>query len=90
MEGCGLSAGTRQDTLGGWRAWMRQNFFDVRTFAAVISTGTDAGQVRGPVQLTFARSTDPVIATEHTIARMVVTAEQKATQAQHATSAHTR
>jgi CRISPR-associated protein Csd2 len=69
---------------------MRQNFFDVRTFGAVICTGTDAGQVSGPVQLTFARSIDPVIATEHTITRMVVTTEQKAAQPQRETSAHTR
>ena len=62
------------------RAWMCQNFFDVRTFGAVMSTGTNAGQVRGPVQLTFARSIEPVVATEHTITRMAVTTEEKAAQ----------
>jgi len=54
------------------RRWMCQNFFDVRTFGAVMSTGTNAGQVRGPVQLTFARSIDPVVALEHSITRMAV------------------
>jgi CRISPR-associated protein Csd2 len=60
------------------RRWMCQNFFDVRTFGAVMSTGTNCGQVRGPVQLTFARSIDPVIAQEHSITRMAVTTEAEA------------
>jgi CRISPR-associated protein Csd2 len=60
------------------RIWMCQNFFDVRTFGAVMSTGTNAGQVRGPVQLTFARSIDPVIAAEHTITRVAVATEAEA------------
>lgn len=60
------------------RAWMCQNFFDVRTFGAVMSTGTNAGQVRGPVQLTFARSVDPVVALEHSITRMAVSTEAEA------------
>lgn len=60
------------------RAWMCQNFFDVRTFGAVMSTGTNAGQVRGPVQLTFARSIDPIIALEHAITRMAVATEAEA------------
>ncbi|MDP3637761.1 MAG: type I-C CRISPR-associated protein Cas7/Csd2, partial [Azonexus sp.] len=47
------------------RAWMCLNFYDVRTFGAVMSTGVNCGQVRGPVQLTFARSVDPIIAQEH-------------------------
>jgi CRISPR-associated protein Csd2 len=54
------------------RAWMCQNFFDVRCFGAVMSTGTNAGQVRGPVQLTFARSIDPIVALEHSITRVAV------------------
>ena len=43
------------------RQFMCQNFFDIRTFGAVLSTGANAGQVRGPVQLTFARSVDPIV-----------------------------
>lgn len=54
------------------RKWMCHNYFDIRTFGAVMSTGKNAGQVRGPVQLTFARSIDPVVALEHSITRMAV------------------
>lgn len=66
------------DDVNKARDWMCQNFFDVRTFGAVMSTGVNCGQVRGPVQLTFARSVDPVIAQEHSITRMAVTTEEKA------------
>jgi CRISPR-associated protein Csd2 len=54
------------------RAWMCQHYFDVRTFGAVMSTGANAGQVRGPVQLTFSRSISPIITLEHSITRMAV------------------
>lgn len=64
------------------RAWMCQNFFDVRTFGAVMSTGVNCGQVRGPVQLTFARSIAPVVALEHSITRMAVTTEAEAEKQQ--------
>jgi CRISPR-associated protein Csd2 len=64
------------------RAWMCQNFYDVRTFGAVMSTGTNAGQVRGPVQLTFARSVDPVVALEHSITRVAVATEAEAEKQQ--------
>ncbi len=57
---------------------MCQNFYDVRTFGAVMSTGINCGQVRGPVQLTFARSVDPIIAQEHSITRMAVATEAEA------------
>ncbi|HAT1847822.1 TPA: type I-C CRISPR-associated protein Cas7/Csd2 [Legionella pneumophila] len=60
------------------RQWMCLNFYDVRTFGAVMSTGINAGQVRGPVQLTFARSVEPVITSEHTITRMAVATEKEA------------
>lgn len=66
------------DELERARAWMCQNFLDVRTFGAVMSTGTNAGQVRGPVQLTFARSVDPVVALEHSITRVAVATEAEA------------
>ncbi len=55
-----------------------ERFFDVRTFGAVMSTGANAGQVRGPIQLTFARSVEPVIALEHSITRMAVATEAEA------------
>lgn len=64
------------------RDWMCQNFFDVRTFGAVMSTGTNAGQVRGPVQLTFARSIDPIVALEHSMTRMAVATEAEAERQQ--------
>ncbi|HAT1597699.1 TPA: type I-C CRISPR-associated protein Cas7/Csd2 [Legionella pneumophila] len=60
------------------RQWMCLNFYDVRTFGAVMSTGINAGQVRGPVQLTFARSVEPVVTSEHTITRMAVATEKEA------------
>jgi CRISPR-associated protein Csd2 len=59
------------------RDWMCQNFFDVRMFGAVMSTGVNAGQVRGPVQLTFARSMDPIATLEQSITRMAVTTEKE-------------
>lgn len=64
------------------RDWMCQNFFDVRTFGAVMSTGVNCGQVRGPVQLTFARSVEPVVALEHSITRMAVATEAEAEKQQ--------
>lgn len=60
------------------RAWMCKNYYDVRTFGAVMSTGKNAGQVRGPIQLTFARSVEPVIALEHSITRVAKTTEERA------------
>ncbi len=53
--------------------WMCQNFYDVRMFGAVMSTGLNAGQVRGPMQLTFARSIDPVQPTDLAVTRVAVT-----------------
>lgn len=60
------------------RAKMCESYFDIRTFGAVMSTGANAGQVRGPVQLTFARSVDPVVTLEHSITRMAVATEAEA------------
>lgn len=57
------------------RGWMCKNFYDIRAFGAVMSTEVNAGQVRGPIQLTFARSIDPVVSSEHSITRMAVTNE---------------
>ncbi len=60
------------------RQFMCSKYFDVRTFGAVMSTGKNAGQVRGPVQLTFARSINQVVPLEHSITRMAVTTETEA------------
>lgn len=68
----------KAETVDKARQWMCQNFFDVRTFGAVMSTGVNCGQVRGPVQLTFARSVDPIVASEHSITRMAVATEAEA------------
>lgn len=56
--------------------WMCQNFYDIRTFGAVMSTEVNAGQVRGPVQLAFGRSVQRIFTGEHSITRMAVTNER--------------
>ncbi|QIZ75783.1 type I-C CRISPR-associated protein Cas7/Csd2 [Ferrimonas lipolytica] len=66
------------DKVAEARQWMCKNFFDVRTFGAVMSTGVNCGQVRGPVQMTFSRSIDPVVSSEHSITRMAVATEKEA------------
>jgi len=58
--------------------WMCGNFFDVRTFGAVMSTGVNCGQVRGPIQMAFATSIDPVVPMEISITRMAVTTVKEA------------
>lgn len=74
------SKGSKQDraTVDKARDWMCQNFYDVRTFGAVMSTNVNAGQVRGPVQLTFSRSIDPVVPQDVSITRVAVTKEEDA------------
>ena len=56
--------------------WMCNNFFDIRTFGAVMTTEINCGQVRGPVQLAFSKSIDPVMPAEFSITRMAVTNEK--------------
>ncbi len=58
--------------------WMCDNFFDIRTFGAVMSTEVNAGQVRGPLQFTFAESIDPIVPMEISITRSSVTNEKDA------------
>ncbi|OGX26398.1 MAG: type I-C CRISPR-associated protein Cas7/Csd2 [Omnitrophica WOR_2 bacterium RIFCSPHIGHO2_02_FULL_48_11] len=60
------------------RQWMCSQYYDIRAFGAVMSTGKNAGQVRGPIQLTFARSVDPIVSLEHSITRMAVATEAEA------------
>jgi CRISPR-associated protein Csd2 len=66
------------------REWMCKRFFDIRTFGAVMSlkSAPNCGQVRGPVQLTFARSVEPIVALEHSITRMAVATEAEAEKQQ--------
>lgn len=67
-----------KDKTEAARQYMCQNFYDIRTFGAVMSTGKNAGQVRGPIQLTFARSVDAIVYAEHSITRMAVAKEKDA------------
>ncbi len=60
------------------RAWMCENFYDIRMFGAVMTTGVNCGQVRGPIQMTFARSIDPVVPLDLSITRVAVTREEDA------------
>ncbi|MDR3162354.1 MAG: type I-C CRISPR-associated protein Cas7/Csd2 [Helicobacteraceae bacterium] len=62
------------------REWMCKHFYDIRTFGAVMSlkSAPNCGQVRGPIQLTFARSVGPVFTAEHSITRMAVATEREA------------
>jgi len=74
------STGSKQKRLDVEKAkeWMCENFYDIRTFGAVMSTEVNCGQVRGPLQLTFARSIDPVIPLEVSITRVAITRQQDA------------
>lgn len=66
------------DTAALARRWMCETYYDVRAFGAVMTTGVNCGQVRGPVQLTFARSVGRVLALEHAITRKSVTTQEDA------------
>lgn len=70
---------TAEETRQG-RAEMCKNFYDIRTFGAVLSlkSAPNCGQVRGPVQMTFGRSVDPIVSLEHSITRMAVATEAEA------------
>lgn len=62
------------------RRFMCDNFFDIRTFGGVLSTGINAGQVRGPVQFVFGRSIEPILPLEVSITRMAATNEKEKEQ----------
>ncbi|MDD3287568.1 MAG: type I-C CRISPR-associated protein Cas7/Csd2 [Alphaproteobacteria bacterium] len=64
------------------REFMCKNFFDIRTFGAVMGTGINCGQVRGPVQVSFAQSIEPIVPQEITITRMAATSEKDKTDGQ--------
>jgi CRISPR-associated protein Csd2 len=66
------------DNMEKARAWMCQTFFDIRTFGAVLTLDINCGQVRGPVQLTFASSIDPISPMEQTIVRKAVATQREA------------
>lgn len=64
--------GANKNDVEEARRWMCRNFYDVRTFGAVMSTGANAGQVRGPVQVAFCRSVDPILPLDASITRMAI------------------
>lgn len=74
------STGSKQDreTVNAVRAWMCENFWDIRTFGAVMTTTVNAGNVRGPVQITIARSIDPIEPHEIALTRVAITKPEDA------------
>lgn len=64
------------------RKRMCKKFYDVRTFGAVLSTGANAGQVRGAIQMTFARSYDPIVSMEHALTVCAARDEEKSYESQ--------
>jgi CRISPR-associated protein Csd2 len=72
------NAKAKADNTAKARAWMCQQFFDIRTFGAVMTLGTNCGQVRGAAQLTFARSLDPIVPMEISITRKSVATVEEA------------
>ena len=80
-EGCGLKQESKKlpkkaEDAHRITEWMCTNFYDIRTFGAVMTTEVNCGQVRGPVQIGFARSIDPIVPLEVSITRMAVTNEK--------------
>lgn len=69
----GKDAKKKADATAAARKWMCGNFYDIRAFGAVMTTGVNCGQVRGPVQFTFARSVDAIVPLEYSITRKSVT-----------------
>lgn len=75
-EACGLESkgkpGAKRPAaeVAKMQEWLCRRYYDIRAFGAVLSTGANAGQVRGPVQFTFARSVEPVVPAQHTITRV--------------------
>lgn len=67
-----------KDKTAAARKFMCKNYYDIRTFGAVMSTGKNAGQVRGPIQITFARSANPIATAEHSITRVAVATSKEA------------
>ena len=70
--------GKTTDNVSRARSWMCQTYFDIRTFGAVMSTTVNCGQVRGPVQIAFSRSHDPIDSLEQTITRKAVASQREA------------
>lgn len=69
--------GKVEENVSHARKWMCQTFFDIRMFGAVMTTEKNAGQVRGPVQIAFSRSVEPIVSLEQSITRMAVTTQKE-------------
>ncbi|HYX23352.1 MAG TPA: type I-C CRISPR-associated protein Cas7/Csd2 [Thermoanaerobaculia bacterium] len=69
---------TKASNVDKARAWMCQTYFDIRTFGAVLTLDINCGQVRGPVQITFSRSLDPIMPLEQSITRRAVATQREA------------
>ncbi len=74
------ATGTKQkrEDVDKARQWMCQNFYDIRMFGAVMTTEVNCGQVRGPIQMTFARSFDPIMSVDIAITRIAITKPEDA------------
>ncbi len=72
-KGDDKDAKKKADATAKARQWMCQTFYDIRAFGAVMTTGVNCGQVRGPVQITFSRSVDAIVPLEYSITRKSVT-----------------
>lgn len=74
------STGSKQkrEDVNKVRKWMCDNFYDIRMFGAVMTTQVNCGQVRGPIQMTFSRSVDPVVPLDISITRVAITDEKAA------------
>jgi CRISPR-associated protein Csd2 len=68
----------KQPEVEKTRDWMCKNFYDIRSFGAVMGTEINCGQVRGPVQFSFSRSIDPIVTSEFSVTRCAVTTEKEA------------
>jgi len=78
IKGDDKEAKKKADNTAKARKWMCENFYDIRAFGAVMTTGVNCGQVRGPIQITFARSIDAIVPLEYAITRKSVTTEEEA------------
>lgn len=67
----------KQPEVEKTREWMCKNFYDIRSFGAVMTTEINCGQVRGPVQFSFSRSIDPIVTSEFSVTRCAVTTEKE-------------
>jgi CRISPR-associated protein Csd2 len=69
------STGSKQkrEEVDQAQAWMCANFYDIRAFGAVMNTEVNCGQVRGPLQITLARSIDPIVPIDLSITRVAIT-----------------